>query len=41
MNSRRYPRTLQEAFGPYTRAEFVEERWCLFQRLWLWITGKL
>ena len=24
MNTRRYPRTMNEAFGPYTSKEFVE-----------------
>ena len=26
MQTRRYPRTLTEAFGPYTRREFVEKQ---------------
>lgn len=25
MNTRRYPRTLHEAFGPYTSRDFVEQ----------------
>lgn len=26
MNTRKYPRTLQEAFGPYTSRDFAEDR---------------
>lgn len=40
MNTRRYPRTLVEAFGPYTDSRLVpmpDERPSLFDRLLRWL----
>ena len=38
MISGRYPRTLEEAFGPYTSHQFEPEpRVCIFSIAWQWL----
>lgn len=33
----RYPRTLAEAFGPYTSSDFDEPRHCMFRAIGAWL----
>jgi hypothetical protein len=41
MTRDRFPRTLSEAFGPYTSSHFESERHCFFRALGAWLVSLL